>query len=173
MLHGVLAAGSCTPFWCTRWLWALVSCEKCSAFHHCAPILGRGITDHWNQNKFIFFFTLATMTFIGSDSKELICSVGLNHNLQPAPSIPGFRFQLSPAASTFSWQLFWMLHPKTATDIKSAMATHGLEHVSENFTHHIVTLAYFKSYANYSFMKGMIILPFWCSLYSLKVNFSM
>lgn len=153
------------PFWCTHWHWALVSCEKCGVFHHCAPILGRGIIYHWSQTNFFFFFTLATMTFIGSDSKKLIHCMALHCNLQPAHSIPRFRFQLSPAASTFSWQLFWMLHPKNAPDVKSAVATHGLEHVSENFTHHIVvTLAYLTSNGNLSFMRGMILLPFWCIL---------
>lgn len=159
------------PFWCSHWLWALVSCEKCAAaFHHCAPILGRGIIYHWNKNT-IFFLTLASMTFIGSGSKKLIHCVGLHCNLQPAHAIPRFRFQLSPAASTFSWQVFWMLHPKATPDIKSAVATHGLEHVSENFTQCIVvTLAYLASKGNLFFM---IILPFWWSLYSLRVYFLM
>lgn len=141
-----------------------------------APILGSGIIYHWNKNKnfFFFFLTLATMTFIDSGSKTLIQCVCLHCNLQPAHAIPRFRFQLSPAASTFSWQLFWMLHPKAAPDIKSAVATHCLEHVSENFTQHVVVmLAYLTSKGNLFFMRGMIILPFWCSLYSLRVDFSM
>lgn len=79
-------------------------------------------------------------------------------------TIPRFRFQLSPAASTFSWQLFWLLHPKNAPDIKSAGATHGLEHVSENFTHCIVALAYFTSNGNLACTRTLIFLPFWCSL---------
>lgn len=164
------------PFWCTPWLCALVSCdEKCAVFHHCVPILYRGTTYHWNQIFFLsfYFFSFSYCDF-GSDSKKLIHCVGLHCNLQPAHSIPRFRFQLSPAASTFSWQLFWLLHPKNAPDIKSAGATHGLEHVSENFTHCIVVaLAYFTSNGNLVFMRTLIFLPFRCLLKSLNADFSM
>lgn len=132
---------------------------------------------HTTETKSFFFlsifFSFSYCDF-GSDSKKLIHCVGLHCNLQPAHSIPRFRFQLSPAASTFSWQLFWLLHPKNAPDIKSAGATHGLEHVSENFTHCIVVaLAYFTSNGNLVFMRTLIFLPFRCLLKSLNVDFSM
>jgi len=52
-----------------------------------------------------------------------------------------------------------MLHPKDAPDIKSTVATDGLDHVAENCKHHIVvTLGYFKSNGNLSFLRGMIFL---------------